>query len=62
LPEILKKNRYKTFFAGKWHLGEDGFLPTNHVFETNLGGYEKGQPPGEYYSPYKNLYLKDGKR
>lgn len=62
LPQILKENGYKTFFAGKWHLGDTGFLPTNFGFETNLGGYHKGQPPSGYYSPYKNPYLKDGKK
>ncbi|MFD1616302.1 sulfatase [Gelatiniphilus marinus] len=62
LPEILKDNGYKTFFAGKWHLGDQGFLPTDHGFQTNIGGYKKGQPPGGYYSPYKNPYLKDGKK
>ena len=62
LPEILKENGYQTFFAGKWHLGDNHFLPTNQGFETNLGGYEKGQPPAGYYSPYKNPYLKDGKK
>lgn len=60
LPEILKENGYKTFFAGKWHLGDKGFLPSSQGFETNLGGYEKGQPPGGYYTPYKNPYLSDG--
>lgn len=62
LPEILKQNGYQTFFAGKWHLGDKGYLPTDFGFETNLGGYHKGQPPAGYYSPYKNPYLKDGKK
>ncbi|MBP8791779.1 MAG: sulfatase [Lutibacter sp.] len=62
LPEILNENGYSTFFVGKWHLGDTGFLPTDQGFQTNIGGYEKGQPPGGYYSPYKNPYLKDGKK
>ena len=62
LPQILKDNGYKTFFAGKWHLGDKEYLPTDFGFETNLGGYHKGQPPAGYYSPYKNTYLKDGKK
>lgn len=38
LPEFLKLNGYRTFFAGKWHLGDKGFLPTDRGFEINLGG------------------------
>jgi len=62
LPEVLKENGYKTFFAGKWHLGseEENSLPTNHGFDINKGGYEKGGPySGGYFSPFNNPYLKD---
>ncbi|MFB9058241.1 sulfatase [Mariniflexile ostreae] len=58
--EVLKSNGYSTFFAGKWHIGDEGFLPDNQGFDVNLGGYHMGQPPGGYYSPYKNPYLTDG--
>ena len=60
VAEILKEQGYKTFFAGKWHLGDDGFLPTDQGFDTNIGGAHYGQPPGGYYTPYKNKMLKDG--
>ncbi len=60
LPEVLKKNGYNTFFAGKWHLGKEGFYPTQQGFDTNIGGFERGSPPGGYYSPYKNPRLSDG--
>ena len=60
VAEILKEEGYKTFFAGKWHLGDDGFLPTDQGFDTNIGGAHYGQPPGGYHSPYKNKMLKDG--
>lgn len=60
VAEILKEEGYKTFFAGKWHLGDDGFLPTDQGFDTNIGGAHYGQPPGGYYSPYKNRMLEDG--
>ena len=60
LAEVLKNNGYKTFFAGKWHLGSQGFFPEDQGFETNIGGHEKGQPPGGYYSPYNNPKLTDG--
>lgn len=60
IAEVLKKNGYCTFFAGKWHLGDKGFLPQDQGFDVNLGGYHIGQPPGGYYVPYKNPYLPDG--
>ena len=59
IAEALKRNGYRTFFAGKWHLGSKGFLPTDQGFDLNFGGHEKGSPPGGYYSPFKNPYLPD---
>jgi arylsulfatase A-like enzyme len=38
LPEAFKKHGYSTFFAGKWHLGGEGSLPTDHGFDINKGG------------------------
>jgi len=60
LAEVLKENGYKTFFAGKWHLGGKDFFPEDQGFEINLGGHEKGSPPGGYYAPYRNPKLTDG--
>lgn len=60
LAEKLKETGYKTFFAGKWHLGDEGYFPEDQGFDINLGGHHKGSPPGGYYSPYKNPKLKDG--
>ena len=60
ISEIFKNAGYKTFFAGKWHLGGDGYYPEDQGFDINIGGHEKGQPPGGYYSPYKNPKLADG--
>ena len=60
MAEAFKRLGYKTFFAGKWHLGESAFYPEHQGFDTNLGGLHKGQPPGGYYSPYSNPTLKDG--
>lgn len=60
LAEHFKAAGYDTFFAGKWHLGDRGFLPTDQGFDTNKGGYLKGSPPGGYYSPYNNPYLESG--
>ena len=60
LAEVLQQNDYRTFFAGKWHLGDMGFFPENQGFEVNLGGHHKGSPPGGYYTPYQNPKLSDG--
>ncbi len=61
LAEVFKSNGYKTFFAGKWHLGSEGYYPENQGFDINKGGYDKGGPRGGgYYPPYKNPKLKDG--
>ncbi|MFS4456737.1 sulfatase [Maribacter sp. 2304DJ31-5] len=60
IAESLKPYGYKTFFAGKWHLGNAGYFPENQGFDNNKGGHHMGQPPGGYYSPYKNPKLSDG--
>ena len=60
LPEALKEAGYKTFFAGKWHLGEKGSWPEDHGFDINKGGWDAGSPKS-YFSPYNNPNLADGK-
>lgn len=60
LAEAMKANGYHTFFAGKWHLGDEGSFPEDHGFDINVGGFESGSPRGGYFSPYKNPKLKDG--
>ena len=60
IAEVMKANGYKTFFAGKWHLGDTGFFPEDQGFDINIGGHHMGQPPGGYYSPYNNPKLEDG--
>jgi len=57
IAEALKQNGYKTFFAGKWHLGNKGHWPTDQGFDFNVGGNAKGSPPGGYYSPWTNPTL-----
>ncbi len=59
LAKALKAAGYATFFAGKWHLGPEGFWPENQGFDVNLGGTEWGHPP-TYLSPYGNPRLPDG--
>jgi arylsulfatase A-like enzyme len=60
LAEALRSNGYRTFFAGKWHLGGEGSLPDDHGFDLNIGGHHAGSPPGGYFSPFQNPKMKDG--
>jgi arylsulfatase A-like enzyme len=60
--EALQQAGYATFFAGKWHLGPQGFWPEDQGFDVNKGGIEQGGPYGgnRYFSPYGNPRLEDG--
>jgi arylsulfatase A-like enzyme len=62
VAEALKEHGYATFFAGKWHLGPEGFWPEDQGFDVNKGGIERGGPYGGkgYFSPYGNPRLPDG--
>ena len=62
LPEALREAGYKTFFAGKWHIGEKGSWPEDHGFEINKGGWDAGSPKGGYFAPFKNPNLEDHER
>ena len=50
LAEVLRENGYRTFFAGKWHLGSKGSWPTDHGFDINKGGWDVGSPRGGFFS------------
>lgn len=60
IAEALRAAGYRTFFAGKWHLGTTGSHPEDHGFDINKGGYSSGSPRGGYFAPYKNPELSDG--
>lgn len=62
LAELLHQKGYATFFAGKWHLGPEGWFPENQGFDINRGGIDRGGPYGgsKYFSPYGNPRLEDG--
>jgi arylsulfatase A-like enzyme len=61
LAEVLREAGYQTFFAGKWHLGDEGSWPQDHGFMINKGGWRVGGPgQGGYFSPYMNPNLEDG--
>lgn len=54
LAEAMKEAGYTTFFAGKWHLGNEGSYPEDHGFDINVGGWELGSPKGGYFDPFIN--------
>ncbi|MDN3689799.1 sulfatase [Cyclobacterium jeungdonense] len=60
LAEAFKQNGYRTFFAGKWHLGDEGSYPEDHGFDANVAGWDKGSPAGGFFSPYNNPKITDG--
>lgn len=60
LAEVLRDAGYKTFFAGKWHLGSEGSWPTDHGFQINKGGWDVGGPRGGYFAPWQNPNLSSG--
>ena len=63
LAEAFKDAGYKTFFAGKWHLGEtEEFWPEKQGFDINIGGNSKGAPStgNKYFSPYDNPRMENG--
>ena len=57
LAEALKGAGYATFFAGKWHLGPEGFWPESQGFDVNRGGITRGGPYGGFLgSQYDPLF------
>lgn len=68
IAEYALENGYKTFFAGKWHLGEEEkYWPDYNGFQINKGGWSKGAPTGRvndstggFFTPYSNPTLSDG--
>ncbi|MDX1638087.1 MAG: sulfatase [Balneolaceae bacterium] len=62
IAEALKEHGYATFFAGKWHLGPTAtYWPENQGFDVNIGGHDRGSPPGGYFEPYNNPRM-EGKK
>lgn len=59
IAEAFGEAGYQTFFAGKWHLGDETSRPEDHGFATNKGGYSSGSPRGGYFSPWDNPVLEN---
>lgn len=55
IAEALKPAGYSTASIGKWHLGSEGFYPTEQGFDLNIGGNHSGSPPPSkppYFGPF----------
>src|SRR5690606_36088316 len=60
VAEALKEHGYKTFIAGKWHLGRgEEYSPEVQGFDVNFGATQSGHPRS-YFSPYNSPKLNDG--
>lgn len=42
LATALSQGGYQTWHVGKWHLGGEGSLPSDHGFHVNIGGHRTG--------------------
>lgn len=49
IAEALKEASYRTFYAGKWHLGEQGYSPREQGFEVNVDRRSLGFDDRNYY-------------
>lgn len=54
MAEAFQEAGYRTYFAGKWHLGPKGNWPEDQGFDINRGGADNGLPRS-YFSPFKNV-------
>ena len=56
IAERLKPAGYRSASIGKWHLGGEGFWPTDQGFDVNIGGNHSGSPPRSpkpYFGPFE---------
>jgi arylsulfatase A-like enzyme len=53
IGEAFRGHGYATGYIGKWHLGEEPYLPVSQGFDTNFAVNHAGQP-GSYFPPYEN--------
>ncbi|MFR9521903.1 MAG: sulfatase-like hydrolase/transferase, partial [Rikenellaceae bacterium] len=50
--ERLKELGYYNYFIGKWHLGHEGYFPTDQGFDEAFGSNEHGHPFNYYNAPF----------
>lgn len=61
IAKLVKPKRYASANIGKWHLGGEGFSPTDQGFDVNIGGDDRGHP-ARYFGPetFPNMDLGPG--
>ena len=59
LARALKSAGYASASIGKWHLGGDGYSPTEQGFDRNVGGTARGSPQS-YFGPFDLPGLRGG--
>ena len=60
IAEALRPAGYATAAIGKWHLGGDGFLPTDQGYDSNYAGTSAGMPRSFFYPKWKENVPVDG--
>ncbi len=53
IPEVIAHLGYQSISIGKWHVGHEGFYPTDQGFDINIAGWTNGSPPSHFY-PYQS--------
>ncbi len=61
IAEVLRGEGYRTACVGKWHLGTQGFLPSDQGFDVALGGDEAGSTNNFFYPAWLKKVSLDGK-
>ena len=61
IAELLREQGYRTACIGKWHLGKQGFLPSNQGFDVSLAGDEAGSTNNFFYPQWKKKIPLEGK-
>ena len=53
IGEVFRDAGFSTGYIGKWHLGQEGFMPENQGFDYTHAVNYAGQP-GSFFPPYVN--------
>ncbi len=61
IAEMLRDQGYRTACIGKWHLGTQGFLPSDQGFDVSLAGDEAGSTNNFFYPAWLKKVTLEGK-